>query len=206
MNPRANNKAPVRVALTGGIGSGKTTALAMFAARGAAVLSSDVVVHELLERPDIRERVMTRLGIEALPGGEAGRRRLAELVFGDDARLGSLEEVLFPLVRARITEWLASAGAAGAPAAVVEIPLLFESGMEDMFDQVVLITAPEEVRRKRYGGRASTADFARRARRQLPEEEKRSRAQVVFENTGLPGLMEQFVAGLMAAYGSGAGA
>ncbi|MCL4310799.1 MAG: dephospho-CoA kinase [Actinomycetota bacterium] len=205
MNPRANNKAPVRVALTGGIGSGKTTALAMFASRGAAVLSADVVVHELLERPDIRERVMARLGIEA-PGGEAGRRRLAELVFGDDARLGSLEEVLFPLVRARITEWLASAGAAGAPAAVVEIPLLFESGMEDMFDQVVLITAPEEVRRKRYGGRASTADFARRARRQLPEEEKRSRAQVVFENTGLPGLMEQFVAGLMAAYGSGAGA
>ncbi len=203
MNARANNKAAVRVALTGGIGSGKSTALAMFASRGAAVLSSDAVVHELLERPGIRKRVAARLGIEALPGGEAGRRRLAGIVFGDDARLGSLEDVLFPLVRARITEWLATAGA-GAPVAVVEIPLLFESGMEDMFDQVVLITAPEEMRRERYGG--GTADFAKRAQRQLPEEEKRLRAQVVFENTGLPGLMEQFVAGLMLAYGSGTGA
>ena len=205
MNARANNKAAVRVALTGGIGSGKSTALAMFASRGAAVLSSDAVVHELLERPGIRKRVAARLGIEALPGGEAGRRRLAGIVFGDDARLGSLEDVIFPLVRARIAEWLASA-AAGASVAVVEIPLLFESGMEDMFDQVVLITAPEEMRRERYAGRAGPADFARRARRQLPEEEKRLRAQVVFENTGFPGLMEQFVAGLMAAYGSGTGA
>ena len=205
MQARANRQRQLRLALTGGIGAGKTTALAMLAAAGAAVLDSDTVVHELLGQPDIHKRIISALDIEPLPDGEPGRRQLADAVFDDDLMLSRLEEIVFPLVRRRIREWFGRADVAAAPVAVVELPLLFEAGMEDMFDEVVLITAPKEMRRQRHAGRIGAEDFVRRSRRQLPEEEKRLRAGVVFDNTGSREELAAFVRGLLPPSGSGGG-
>lgn len=192
MRPDAKT-GPVRVALTGGIGSGKSTALTMFTARGAAVIDTDKVVHDLLERDDLRHRVAHELCIDDLPPGEESRGRLAEIVFRDDERLEKLEQILFPLVREEIEAWMKRGAAARAALAVVEVPMLFEAGMEDMFDYVVLVTAPDEVRRLRHEGRVGRADFERRASRQLPEAEKRKRSDFVFDNTGPPDALDDFV-------------
>ncbi len=192
------NNSPVRISLTGGTGSGKSTALAFFSGLGAACLDSDKVVHRLLERPDVRRLVAESLGLDGLPVGEPGRRRLAEVVFGDRARLTALEKVLFPLVREEIRAWFDQNEVKQAPAAVVEIPLLFEAGMEDLFDRVVLITAPRELRRRRQSGRMEPADFESRVARQMPEAGKRRRADTVFENEGPPARLEEFIREFMA--------
>lgn len=189
---------PVRIALTGGIGSGKTTALAMFAARGAAVLSSDQLVHQLLQRRDVRHEIAASLGLGHLPGGEAGRAQLADVVFADEKQLARLGAVIYPLVRQKISEWMESPEVMRATAAVVEIPMLFESGMEDLFDSVVLVTAPAELRRARHAGRVSRADFERRSGQQMPEEEKRARSGIVFVNAGSPDELDEFVEQVMA--------
>ena len=140
---------PTRIALTGGIGSGKSTALTMFAARGAEVINSDHVVHKLLQRRDVRERISDALGIGRIAAGEEGRRMLAQVVFFDDHKLEKLEEIIFPLVRDVIESWMSTDKVRSAPLVVAEVPMLFEASMADMFDYVVLITAPEEIRQTR---------------------------------------------------------
>jgi len=184
---------PIRVALTGGIGSGKSTALLMFAARDAAVRDSDEIVHGLIDRGDVRARIANKLGISPLPPGEEGRSRIAEVVFADDAQLMRLEEIIFPLVGGEIKRWLATEEVAAAPLAVVELPMLFEAGMADLFDHVVLVTAPAELRKTRHEGRVGLADFERRAARQLPEDEKRTRSDFNYDNTGSPEELDEFI-------------
>ena len=193
----SRNNSPVRISLTGGTGSGKSTALAFFSCLGAVCLDSDKIVHRLLERPDVRCLIAESLGLGGLPAGEPGRRLLAEAVFGDRKRLTVLEKVLFPLVREEIRAWFDQNEVKQAPAAVVEIPLLFEAGMEDLFDRVVLITAPRELRRRRQSGRMEPADFESRIARQMPEAEKRRRSDTVFENAGPPARLEEFVRDIM---------
>lgn len=187
-----------RIALTGGIGSGKSTALLMFAARAAAVRDSDEIVHGLIDRGDVRARIASRLGIGALPPGEEGRRRIAEVVFSDDSQLMMLEEIIFPLVAGEIERWFATDVVAAAPLAVVELPMLFEAGMADRFDHVVLVTAPSELRKTRHEGRVGLADFERRAARQLPEDEKRARSDFTYDNTGSPEELDEFISEVIA--------
>ncbi|MHB1390156.1 MAG: dephospho-CoA kinase [Thermoleophilia bacterium] len=197
MTTATQSNKPFRLALTGGIGSGKSTALTMFGVHGAAVLDSDQVVHRLLQRCDVRERVAAGLGIETVAAGEAGRRRLADVVFSDPAQLDRLQQVIFPLVRAELEAWLATPGTQGAPLAVVELPMLFEAQLTDLFDQVVLITAAAAIREARHAVRVTRADFERRSARQLPEAEKRVLADIVFDNDGSPEELDLFVAGLV---------
>lgn len=199
MSTDSHTSKPVRVALTGGIGSGKSTALLMFAARGAAVLNSDRVVHDLLERPEVRARVAQGLGMDAIPPGAEGRRLIGEVVFARDEQLKRLEQILFPLVREAIDSWLATDEVRSAPMAVVELPMLFEAGMGADFDRIVLVTAPEEVRMTRHEGRVGLADFERRASRQLPESWKRSRSDYVYDNIRSPEELDEFVAATVAA-------
>lgn len=198
MTTEAQPHRPVRLALTGGIGSGKSTALTVFSVRGAAVLDSDQVVHQLLQRREVRERVAAALGIETIVAGEEGRRRLADIVFSDPAQLDRLQRVIFPLVRAELESWLASPGTQGAPLAVVELPMLFEAQLTDLFDHVVLITAVAATREARHAVRVTRADFERRSARQLPEAQKRDRADIVFDNDGSPEALDLFVADLVA--------
>jgi len=186
---------PVSVAITGGIGAGKSEALAAFARHGAATVSSDEIVHHLLKQPDVRNRVIGRMGNGIVnDDGEIDRGALATVVFNDPDALAWLEEQLHPLVAAEYLQWREQLGRlANAPrVCVTEVPLLYESGAEERFDRVVVITAPTKLRRSR-----STVATEEREARFLPDAEKVKRADYSFKNTGSLDELDAFVASVM---------
>jgi dephospho-CoA kinase len=173
------------VGLTGGLGAGKSTALGALAELGAATLSTDAVVHELLATDELRELIVERLGPEVAPDGVLDRSRIAERVFGDDEARSWLEGVLWPRVGERVASWRAGLEDADPQprAAVVEVPLLFESGMESGFDATIAVIADEAIREARAGARGH-ASVAERTGRQLSQEEKAARADHAIRNDG----------------------
>jgi dephospho-CoA kinase len=173
---------PLTIGLTGGIAAGKSEALAAFERLGAATISSDAVVHELLEGEPLLSRVVERWGSEVAPDGRVNRDRIGAIVFADPEELKWLEGQIHPLVGERIGAWLASPPD-GAEVAVVEVPLLFESGMEAVFDTTVAVIASDELRRERAAGRGHALVDEREAR-QLAQAEKATRAEHVVENDG----------------------
>ena len=173
------------VGLTGGLGAGKSEALRVLGELGAATLSTDAVVHELLESQELRDIVVARLGEQVATDGTLDRSRIAERVFGDDEARGWLEGELWPRVGQRVGEWKEEVDALdpAPPAAVVEVPLLFESGMEGVFDSTIAVIADEQVRAERAGARGH-ASVEQRAGRQLSQEEKTQRADYTVRNDG----------------------
>jgi dephospho-CoA kinase len=173
------------VGLTGGMGAGKSTALAALERLGAAVLSTDAIVHELYGSEPLRDAVVARWGKEVAPGGVVDRSAVAARVFADADDRAWLESVLWPMVGTRIAAWLTEVRARRpAPrAAVVEVPLLFEAGMEGAYDATIAIVAEEPVRRERAAGRGHALADARAAR-QLSQDEKARRATFAIRNDG----------------------
>ncbi len=139
------------VALTGGMGSGKSTACAALERLGAATISTDAVVHELYGSAKVRDAVVARWGEEVAPGGVVDRGAIARHVFGAPAEREWLEGLLWPLVGERVWAFKCEQEAADpAPkAAVVETPLLFEAGMDGIYDATIAVIADEDVRRAR---------------------------------------------------------
>jgi dephospho-CoA kinase len=186
---------PISVAITGGIGAGKTEALHAFARHGAATVSSDEIVHHLLRRPDVRASVVARMGNGVVsPDGEIDRGALATVVFNDREALAWLEELLHPLVAAEYLEWRDQLAALADPprVCVTEVPLLYESGGEARFDKVVLVTAPTKLRRAR-----SEVATEGRESRFIPDADKAKRADFVFKNTGSLQELDAFVGSVM---------
>jgi dephospho-CoA kinase len=173
------------VGLTGGLGAGKSTALAALEELGAATLSTDAVVHDLLQGDELRDLLVDRLGPAAAPDGRVDRAAVAARVFERPEERTWLESELWPRVGERMLAWRAGLeGADPAPrAAVVEVPLLFESGMEGVFDATMAVIADEAVRSERAAGRGHEA-VESRAGRQLSQEEKAARADHVVRNDG----------------------
>jgi dephospho-CoA kinase len=173
------------VGLTGGLGAGKSTALDIFARLGAAVLSSDEVVHELYETDAVRAALRGRWGEIVFIVGTVDRAAVARLVFADDSERGWLEALLWPLVGERVEQFAAGLeGRVPRPrAGVVETPLLFEAGRERYFDATVAIVADDELRASRLALRGQ-ASLAERERRQLTQAEKADRATYVVVNDG----------------------
>lgn len=173
------------VGLTGGMGAGKSTALAALERLGAAVLSTDAVVHELYGGDHLRDAVVARWGEEVAPGGSVDRSAVAERVFAREEERAWLEGVLWPMVGERVGAWLTEVRARRpAPrAAVVEVPLLFEAGMEGFYDATVAVIADEQVRCERAASRGHALEDARAAR-QLSQEEKARRATFAVRNDG----------------------
>jgi dephospho-CoA kinase len=181
--------APTVVGLTGGIGSGKSEALAAFRRRGAATLSSDEVVRDLYRRPEVVAAVAEHFGDGVVSdGGDVDRAAIAARVFADDAELRWLEGLLLPLIFEEFTRWRDEQAATGAAILVHEAPTLFEAGVEGRYDAIVTITAPAEVRASRRPGSAA------RMAAQLPEDEKARRSDYVYENTGTLEELDAFVA------------
>ncbi len=196
---------PACIGLTGGIGSGKTAALAAFARRGAAVLSSDEVVHRLYADPDVVSAVVGRFGNGVLGAdGTVDRGAVGERAFTDDADLAFLEGLLHPRIGAERTAWVAGQRTATPPPPVLvcEVPLLFEVGLADQFDAVVVVTAPEAVRRVRVEDRGQQYD-ARRAH-QVDEAAKVARADMAYVNDGSLMDLDAWVGRVMHRYGHGA--
>lgn len=173
------------VGLTGGLGAGKSEALRALGDLGAATLSTDAVVHELLAGDELRDLVVERLGPEVAPDGRLNRSLIAERVFGDEQARAWLEGELWPRVGQRVVEWRQELEALdpAPPAAVVEVPLLFESGMEAVFDATIAVVADESVREERAGARGHAA-VAERSGRQLTQAEKSQRADFEVRNDG----------------------
>jgi len=176
------------VGLTGGLGAGKSTALAALERLGAAVLSTDAVVHELYGSEQLRDAVVARWGQEVAPAGVVDRSAVAERAFSGVADREWIEGLLWPLVGARVAEWLAEVRAGrGSPAtpraAVVETPLLFEAGMEGLYDATIAVISGEQLREQRAGARGHALPDERAAR-QLPQAEKARRATFVVRNDG----------------------
>jgi dephospho-CoA kinase len=171
------------VGLTGGLGAGKSTALAALERLGASVLSSDAVVHELYEGDRLRDVVVERFGPDVAPGGVVDRSAVAQRAFADPRDRRWLEGVVWPLVGARVAAWLEQARTASpAPrAAVVEVPLLFEAGLEGLYDATIAVISEESVREQRAAARGH-ALVDERSARQLSQEEKARRATFVVHN------------------------
>ena len=187
---------PVAVAITGGIGAGKSTALASFRHHGAATVSSDEIVHHLLATdPEVKEKLVDRLGEEVL--GEHGapdRERIAIRVFKDREALDFLEKLLHPLVSREYMTWREQLAALPNPPAVcvTEVPLLYEVGADERFDKVVVITAPSKLREARRGGWQDE-----REARLIPDREKAKRADFTYVNTGTHDELDAWVGGVM---------
>ena len=171
----------IRIALTGSIGMGKSTVAAMFAAAGVPVFDADAIVRQL-QGPG--GALVDRIG-ELFPGtvrsGTLDRDCLAQIVLEDPAKLAALEAIVHPAVR----DWREAFvdEHSGAPALIFEIPLLFETGGEKEFDKVVVVSAPAEVQRARVLQRRgmTTAKLESILKRQVPDEEKRRRADFVVD-------------------------
>lgn len=175
--------APLKIGLTGGIAAGKSEALKAFERLGAATLSSDAVVHELLEGEPLRARLEERWGPEvSAPDGGVNRAKIGEVVFADPEELTWLEAQIHPLVQERTASWLLSLPEE-TEVAVVEVPLLFEVGGDRPFDTTVAVVAADEVRQERAAARGHTLVDEREAR-QLTQSEKAGRAEHVVENDG----------------------
>jgi len=185
-----------RLGLTGGIGAGKSTACAFLRELGAATISADDLVHELLAEKTVAGRVERHFGPGLVAGEAVDRPALAHLVFEDDAALEWLEKLLHPRVRRRIEEWARAqeALAQRPPLLVAEVPLLFESGLDDGFDYVMLVTAPQAVRRRRLAAKLTKSQFTHRAERQIDEAVKAAGSDFVFDNRSSRRDLKQFVA------------
>ncbi len=187
---------PIAVAITGGIGAGKSEALYAFQKAGAATVSSDEIVHHLLATDEeVRAALIGELG-EGILGedGQIDRARVADVVFANRSKLDFLESLLHPLVAAEYLRWREQLSALESPpeVCVTEVPLLFESGAESRFDKVVVITAPSKLREQRRRVRRDDRD-----QRLLPDAEKVERADFAYVNTGTLENLDVWVRGVM---------
>jgi dephospho-CoA kinase len=186
------------VGLTGGIGAGKSTALAALERLGATTLSTDRVVHELYESSEVRAAVVERFGSDVIDGDRVNRPALAKRAFATDADRQWLEELLWPRVGERMLAWRQAADEASPPAraAVVEVPLLFESGLDRGYDVTIAVIADEAVRGERASARGHEA-LSERAARQLTQQEKSQRATYTVVNDGSEQELEEKLSAIL---------
>ncbi len=189
------------VAVTGGIGAGKSEALRAFERHGAAVISSDEIVHELLRSDDeVRGALRDRFGAGIFdPSGEVDRDRVAQIVFADAGELDWLERLLHPRVVATYLAWREKLAEQPDPptVSVTEVPLLYEVGGDSRFDAVVVISASPEVRISRQ-----VRPMQDRERRLIPDEEKLARADFAYVNEGSLEELDRFVSGVVEKLGA----
>lgn len=186
-----------KVAITGGVASGKTSACQFFRELGAYVVNADSIVHELL-KPDtsLGQQVIQLLGPDVLHHGKIDRKRVAQKVFGDLERLKALEKLLHPAVLCRIEELYRDAIEEGSHTCfIVEIPLLYEIGLESFYDVIITVQTEEHFARQRFAKEGfQSQEYDQRMKRQFPSREKASRADYVLQNNGsLEDLRKQVV-------------
>jgi len=173
------------VGLTGSIGMGKSTAAAHLRARGLPVFDADAEVHRIYAGGKAVERIE-----RAFPGTTTAagvdRARLSAAIVAHPERLRELEAIVHPLVREAERSFLRAAARQGIPVAVLEIPLLFETGADKLVDAVIVLSAPEEIQRARLGKRAGMTPEKMQSllARQMPDAQKRARADFVVDTGG----------------------
>lgn len=184
-----------KIAVTGGLASGKSTVCRLLQEQGATVLDADKIGHELLDRKAISRQVESLLGEEIIVQGKIDRRKIGEKVFHNSSLLKKLEAILYPKIRAEIerryTAWVKEGKGI---LFVVEIPLIFEAGFESLFDGVLCVVADREARKKRFLERnGPEANFEEREQRQLIQEEKARRSTWQLENNGDEAMLKRAI-------------
>jgi dephospho-CoA kinase len=184
--------------LTGAIGAGKSTALAAFERLGCAVLSADVVIHELYETEAVRTELRLRWGDDVFAGEQVDTNAIARLIFSSADQRHWLEELLWPLTAKRTEAFREEIEALDPPprAGVVETPLLFEAGVQSRFDATIAIVADDELRARRLALR-DQAELAARERLQLTQAEKAARATYIVVNDGTVEELERALAAVL---------
>lgn len=168
-----------KVAVTGGIASGKSTVTSFFQKFGAYVVSADQIVHQLLlSHTALINQVVSLLGDQILQNGCIDRKMMAEAVFKSPELLHKLEAILHPMVAAEITRQWNEARSTECPLFVAEVPLLFEAGQDSWYDVTIAVVCPEKVCKERF------ADYERRATLQWTQAQKAKKAKFIIENTG----------------------
>lgn len=177
----------IKIGLTGSIGMGKSTVLAMFSELGAAVWDADAAVHRLYGQGGGAVQLISEAFPDAIIDGAVDRARLAGIVLNAPEELKKLEAIVHPLVAADRQGFMAAAAHGDADAAVLDIPLLFENSGEAAFDAVVVVSAPADVQRERVLSRPGMSEMKLDAilRMQLPDAQKREKADYVI-NTNQP--------------------
>ena len=195
-----------RLALTGSIGMGKSTVAKMFAARGIPVFDADAVVRDLQGAEGSLVPVIGQRFPGAVRDGAVDRDALAAAVLGDPDKLAALEAIVHPAVHLERTRFITQHG--DAPALLFDIPLLFETGGEQAFDHVIVVSAPAELQRQRVLGRPGMTQVKLGAilARQMPDGEKRRRADFVINTGGTLAETERQVDAILAGLGLAAGA
>ena len=190
--------------MTGGIGAGKSTALDALERLGAETLSSDVVVRDLLTTDELRDLLVERWGERVAPDGEVDRSAVAEIVFVDDDERKWLESQLHPRVVQAMIEFRTNLKPE-TDVAVIEVPLLYETGMDQAFDEVIVVTAGDALRDERLVARGDAAVGGREAA-QLAQAEKAARADHVVVNEGSVEELERELAAVFEEIKAGAAA
>ena len=183
MSPARSSERPFVLCLTGSLGMGKSTAARFFAEAGVPVHDSDAAVHALYEGEAVAAIEQAFPGSTA--NGKVDRGKLAAMVLNDGAALARLEGIVHPLVSASTEKFLAKTKAQGAEVVVLDVPLLFEAGLERRCDAVVVVSAPPEVQRRRALERPGMTEekFTAILSKQLPDAEKCRRADFILDSS-----------------------
>ena len=186
------------IGLTGGIGSGKSTALAAMERLGAATLSTDRVVHELYETDEVRRLVAERFGCQVIRDGQVDRGAVARAAFATDEDRVWLEQLLWPRVGERMVAWRAEQDRRTPPprALVVEVPLLFESGLDRGYSATIAVIADEAIRHARAAARGHQA-LDERVARQMSQQEKSELATYTVVNNGSEAELEASLSSIL---------
>lgn len=179
-------KKPLKIGLTGGIGSGKSSVLRLISEEGAPVLQTDLIGHELLKKNKTKKKLVKKFGGKIIgEDGEIDRKALAKEIFQDARNQKTLNELLHPAIRKTVAKWIARQAKIPCSFVVVEVPLLFERGYNQSFDRVLSVSAPREIRRKRLLNRGwDIEDIQRRENSQWSQLQKNKKADWVLFNRG----------------------
>ncbi len=174
-----------KIGLTGSIGTGKSTVAKIFQELGAYVIDADKVVHELLKREDVKEKIREAFGDVFDSKGEVDRKKLASIVFNNPEKKKVLENILHPLVFQEINRFFKEIEEKDPEAvAIAEVPLMIETGSYKNYDKIIVVYAPEELQLKRLLEKGMSKEEAiKRIKSQMPIDEKVKYADIVIENT-----------------------
>lgn len=181
-----SNAKKIKVAVTGNIGSGKSTFTKfLFEASYPVILADDISKEILAGDPEVREEVIKEFGAQSFQRNKFNKKYIAENIFSDPKKLKKINSILHPRVRKRI-DYLSKEYFKTSNIVFVEAALIFESKIEKMYDYVVLITADKNLRMKRstMNKKFSEEDFVKRDSNQMSEESKRKKADFIFTNDG----------------------
>ncbi len=184
-----------RIGLTGGIGSGKTTVAKLFEILGIPVFYADLEAHYIRMRTGVSEQIVQHFGRDILTENRIDKRKLAGIIFNDAEALCWLNNLIHPLVEQAFEEWCNIQSQQNIPFVLMESALIFEAHFERLFDQIIVVDAPQELRILRVMNRENITEqeVLQRIDKQMPADEKCRKADVIIQNNSRHSLIEQTV-------------